>query len=354
MSEAPDPSSVRLPGDWEHLDVRANGVRFHAVEPAGVPAGDRPLVLLLHGFGEFWWSWRHQLTALTEAGFRAVAVDLRGYGDTDKPPRGYDGWTLAGDTNGLIRALGHTSATLIGHSDGGLVCWATATLHPRVVDRIVVVASPHPRALRRRALRDRDQRAQFLDLFLRNQIPRVGERQITRDDAAFIADYFAQRSSSSWRSEPDYAQTVELNRSAMLIPYVAHCSLEYRRWAFRSQFRPDGMRFMELMDQRLHLPVLALRGRDDPYILSDAMADGHRWAAHQSYRQIDDSGHFVHQEQPAAVTEAILEFLRTEPEATNDVAAKKARRIRPARTSWYSPARFAARIRRSRRAPDGQ
>ncbi|MBD0863270.1 alpha/beta hydrolase [Gordonia sp. zg691] len=354
MSVAPDPSSVRLPGDWEHFDVRANGVRFHAVEPPGVPADGRPLVLLLHGFGEFWWSWRHQLTALTAAGFRAVAVDLRGYGDTDKPPRGYDGWTLAGDTNGLIRALGHTSATLIGHSDGGLVCWATATLHPRVVDRIVVIASPHPRALRRRVLRDKAQRSRFLPAFLRDQVPRLGERQVTRDDAAFIADYFAQRASAAWRGEPDYAHTVELNRSAMLIPNVAHCSLEYRRWAFRSQFRPDGARFMDLMDQRLHLPVLALRGHDDPYILHDAIADGHRWAAHQTYRQIERSGHFVHQEQPAAVSGHILDFLRSEPEATSDTVRPSARRIRRARSAWYSPARFVARIRRSRAVPDAQ
>ena len=123
----PDPSSVRIPGSWHHFDVRANGLRFHAVEMDGRWLADRPLVLLLHGFGEFWWSWRHQLTALTDAGYRAVAVDLRGYGDSDKPPRGYDGWTLAGDTNGLIRALGHTEAGLVGHADGGLVCWATAT-----------------------------------------------------------------------------------------------------------------------------------------------------------------------------------------------------------------------------------
>ncbi|MDT0224017.1 alpha/beta hydrolase [Gordonia sp. AC31] len=354
MSEEPDPSTVRLPGDWEHLDVRANGVRFHAVQPAGVPADDRPLVLLLHGFGEFWWSWRHQLTALTDAGFRAVAVDLRGYGDTDKPPRGYDGWTLAGDTNGLVRALGHTRATLIGHSDGGLVCWATATLHPRVVDRIVVIASPHPRALRRRVLRDKAQRAQFLPLFLRNQIPRLGERQVTRDDAAFVSDYFAERSSAPWRGEPDYAHTVELNRSAMLIPNVAHCSLEYRRWAFRSQVRPDGARFMELMDQRLHLPVLALRGRDDPYILDDAMADSHRWAAHQTYRQVEGSGHFVHQEQPATVTEHILEFLRHEPAPTADGPRRSARKVRRGRSVAYSPARFVARIRRSRSAPGGR
>ena len=71
-------------------------------------AGDAgaPLVVLLHGFPEFWWTWRRQLPALADAGFRAVAVDLRGYGDSDKPPRGYDLWTLAGDVAGLIRALG--------------------------------------------------------------------------------------------------------------------------------------------------------------------------------------------------------------------------------------------------------
>ena len=68
-------------------------------------SAERPLVILLHGFASFWWSWRHQLRGLT--GARVVAVDLRGYGGSDKPPRGYDGWTLAGDTAGLVRALGH-------------------------------------------------------------------------------------------------------------------------------------------------------------------------------------------------------------------------------------------------------
>ena len=129
------------------MDVHANGIRFHVVEAhpraEGSPtAGDQPLVILLHGFGSFWWSWRHQLRGLS--GARVVAVDLRGYGGSDKPPRGYDGWTLAGDTAGLVRALGHETATLIGHADGGLVCWATSVLHPRVVRSIAVVSSPHP------------------------------------------------------------------------------------------------------------------------------------------------------------------------------------------------------------------
>ena len=154
----PDPSITRIDGPWRHWDIHANGIRFHVVE--AVPAGDgpptaRPLVMLLHGFGSFWWTWRHQLRGLS--GVRVVAVDLRGYGGSDKPPRGYDGWTLAGDTAGLIRALGHSSATLVGHADGGLVCWATALLHPRLVRDIAVVSSPHPAALRRSALTHADQ-----------------------------------------------------------------------------------------------------------------------------------------------------------------------------------------------------
>jgi pimeloyl-ACP methyl ester carboxylesterase len=72
---------IEINGPWTHRDVTANGTRFHLAS-----VGEGPLVLLLHGFPEFWWTWRHQLVALAEAGYRAVAVDLRGYGGSDKPP----------------------------------------------------------------------------------------------------------------------------------------------------------------------------------------------------------------------------------------------------------------------------
>ncbi|MGV9670349.1 MULTISPECIES: alpha/beta fold hydrolase [unclassified Gordonia (in: high G+C Gram-positive bacteria)] len=309
---APDPSSVRLPGIWRHLDVRANGLRFHAVE-VDEPIADRPLVLLLHGFGEFWWSWRHQLGALSQAGFRAVAVDLRGYGDSDKPPRGYDGWTLAGDTNGLIRALGHTSATLVGHADGGLVCWATATLHPRVVSAIAVIASPHPRSLRHDVLLRTDLRSSFLPGFLVNQLPRYAESRLTRRDGAFVGRYFGRRAGQAWKRTDDYAEAVTRNRSAIQIPYVAHSSLEYQRWAFRSQFRPEGIRFMRLMHRRLHIPTLSLRGADDPFITEHVMTESHTWAEEFTHREIPGSGHFAHQEQPEALNAHLIELLRTTP-----------------------------------------
>src|SRR3981081_2563142 len=106
----PDPSVVRIGGPWRHLEVHANGIRFHVgaaaagsnVAANAAPGTERPLVILLHGFGSFWWSWRHQLRGLT--GARVVAVDLRGYGGSDKPPRGYDGWAVAGRTPGVGRA----------------------------------------------------------------------------------------------------------------------------------------------------------------------------------------------------------------------------------------------------------
>ena len=78
-------------------------------------------LLLLHGFPEFWGAWQHQITALANAGFRAVAMDLRGYGASDKPPRGYDGYTAASDVTGLIRALGEREATIVGSGYGGMV-----------------------------------------------------------------------------------------------------------------------------------------------------------------------------------------------------------------------------------------
>ncbi|WLP92551.1 alpha/beta hydrolase [Gordonia sp. NB41Y] len=329
---APDPSTVRLPGAWRHLDVRANGVRFHAVE-VGPDTADRPLVLLLHGFGEFWWSWRHQLTALSDAGYRAVAVDLRGYGDSDKPPRGYDGWTLAGDTHGLIRSLGHTEATLVGHADGGLVCWATATLHPRVVRRIAVIASPHPRALRHDALLRHDQRSSFLPRFLYNQLPRLAENRLVRRDGAFIARYLTALAGESWRATDDFTEALARNRSAIQIPYVAHSSLEYQRWAYRSQFRPDGIRFMRLMHRRLHIPTLSLRGADDPFITEHVMRAGHVWADRLTHVEIAGSGHFAHQEQPDAVNTALLGLLDSpmeRPAGADRITRGRRLRSRPA------------------------
>src|SRR6185369_3744828 len=139
MSGRVDESVVLVEGPWTHRFVGANGSRFHVVE-----AGTGPLVLFLHGFPEFWWAWHDILPQVADAGFRAVAVDLRGYGASDKPPRGYDGYTLAADVVGLIRALGERTAALVGVGYGGLAAWASAALHERVIRRLVILGAAHP------------------------------------------------------------------------------------------------------------------------------------------------------------------------------------------------------------------
>src|ERR1700726_3616145 len=140
-------SAVQINGPWVHRSVSANGSRFHLAE-----AGEGPLVLLLHGFPEFWWPWRHQLAWLPEAGFRGVAVDLRGYGGSDKLPRGYDLITAAADAAGLIRALGEANATVVGHDWGGLTAGTLAAYFPKAVHRLAIVSMAHPLRMRARVI----------------------------------------------------------------------------------------------------------------------------------------------------------------------------------------------------------
>ena len=137
MTAAVDDTCVLIDGPWTHRFVSANGSRFHVVE-----AGAGPLVMFLHGFPEFWYAWHKVLPVVAEAGYRAVAVDLRGYGASDKPPRGYDGYTMAADATGLIRALGERSAVLVGSGYGGMMAWTAAAFHPRMVRRLVVAGQP--------------------------------------------------------------------------------------------------------------------------------------------------------------------------------------------------------------------
>lgn len=308
----PDPSTVRFGGPWIHRDVHANGIRFHVVETADAPS-DAPLVVLLHGFADFWWSWRHQLTALSSAGFRAVAVDLRGYGDTDKPPRGYDGWTLAGDVVGLIRALGYTNATLVGHADGGLVCWATAALHPRMTRAIGLVGSPHPIALRHGVLRDKGQRRALLPFFVRYQVPIAPERALTKDDGAAVERILRARTSPSWQNSDEFDDVATQMRSAIRIAGAAHCALEYQRWAFRSQFRSDGRRFMQAMDTTLDIPVLQIHGEHDPYVLRKTVAADAKWAPQRRLHTVVGAGHYTHQEAPDEVTAELLALCHDQP-----------------------------------------
>jgi pimeloyl-ACP methyl ester carboxylesterase len=273
-------------------------------------AGTGPLVILLHGFPEFWWSWRHQLPALAAAGRRAVAVDLRGYGDSDKPPRGYDLWTLSGDVAGLVRALGERQADLVGQDWGGILGWCTAALHPRVVRSVTVLAAAHPRAMGQALLRDPAQRsaARYLATF---QVPWLPERDLARDGAVLVEEILRDGAAPRWRASSEFTAVARRYREAMLIPAAAHCALEYYRWVGRSQFRFDGRRFSRAVDRVARVPVLQLHGADDPYVLERTARRSARWAGNgYRYEVLPGVGHFVQQEAPGQTTALLTEFLR--------------------------------------------
>ncbi|MGI9093306.1 MAG: alpha/beta fold hydrolase [Mycobacteriales bacterium] len=294
-------------GPWTHSEVSANGIRLHVVE-----AGTGPLVLLLHGFPEFWWAWRHQLTALADAGLRVVASDLRGYGGTDKPPRGYDGFTLTGDIAGLVRALGERDAMLVGADWGGLLAWVAATAHPRVVRRLAVIGMPHPLRLRAALVGDAAQ-LRATRHAMTFQAPRYPESQLTRDDAAYVGRLLRDWSGPAWRRTADFAIACQRYRAAMQIPAVAHSALEYYRWMMRSQLRPDGYRFRKLMSTPVTVPTLQLHGADDPNILSrSAQGSGRYVAAPYQWRAIEGCGHFPAEEAPDVVSGELIGWAKSD------------------------------------------
>src|SRR5664279_5354974 len=128
----------------EHDIIQTNGVTLHVAQ-AGAP--DAPLVILLHGFPEFWYGWHQQIPFLAEHGYRVCAPDQRGYNISDKPA-GIDAYrveTLVDDVIGLINASGREKVYLVGHDWGAAVAWAVALLHPERLDKLVIMNVPHPK-----------------------------------------------------------------------------------------------------------------------------------------------------------------------------------------------------------------
>ena len=286
----------------KHVFLEANGLRFHALE-AG--PSDGPLVLLLHGFPEYSYSWRHQLPALARAGYRAVAPDLRGYAETDK--RGpYDLATLVEDLAALVRALGHERAAVVGHDWGGAIAWMAAHRRPEVVERLAVMNAPHPATIAREVVRNPRQlaRSAYVLAFL---VPRLPERLLTARHAWAIATILraGARVKSAWAP-----QELERYRQAFLEPGAAGAALDYYRALAR---RPRSAERIA-KHHRIDVPVLVLWGVEDPAV-GEELTDPERlrpWLApgnRPTIQRLEGVGHFVQNEAPGPVTDALLGFL---------------------------------------------
>ena len=296
-----DATHVLVDGPWRHRFVAANGARFHVAE-----AGEGPLVVLLHGFPQTWWSWRSQIVGLADAGYRVAAMDLRGYGASDKPPRGYDTPTLAADVAAIVRSLGEPAAAIVGHDWGAWIAWSMPSLEPAVTRAVAAISMPHPLRLRA-ALRTSLAQLRASSYLLGFQQPMLPERRLVADGA--VERLLRSWGGPGWPADPEL---VARYTDAMRVPFVAHSACEYFRWVLRSPLRPDGRAFAEAIERPITVPVLQLHGSLDPCVLPATAEGAQPWVDGElQYVQLEGAGHFLPEERADAVTTHLLDWLAT-------------------------------------------
>lgn len=273
-----------------------NGIRMYYVE-----AGAGPLVILCHGWPEFWYSWRHQLEPLGEAGYRAVAVDLPGYGRSDKPDVVYDVRFLTRCLAGIIEALGHERAVMAGHDWGGLLVWPFARLYPERTAGVIGVNTPDfPRPP---APPVEIMRAVNPDLYIvQFQDRGAAEFFCELDVGTFIRLVFLGPPTVNRDAFPDevlerYAEVFRA-RGAMTPP------LEYYRNMDRNWELTSG-----IADVKVEVPALMICAENDP-VLTPAMTEGMEERVPDLEKVvIPNCGHWTQQERPEETTAAMLGFL---------------------------------------------
>ncbi len=286
-----------------HRLVDVGEVRLHVAEarPEGIAQESDiparvPLVILLHGFPEFWWSWRHQLPALAKAGAWAVAPDLRGYNESDKP-RGtsaYEIERLADDVAGLIRALGRTQAIVVGHDWGAMVAWALANDRPELVERLAILNVPHPLVMMRGFLKPAQLLRSWYVFFF--QLPLLPERVIAHRDFAGLRRVYRE----------DGIPDVDIERyiEALGRPGVLPAALAYYRASMRRVLtrRVPSIR-------RIEQPVLVIWGDADRVLGSDLAEPPTRFVPNARVVHIPDAPHCVQQMAPDRVNELLVEMV---------------------------------------------
>ena len=270
-------------------------VRLHYVE-----AGDGPLVVLLHGFPEFWFGWRFQIPALAAARFRVVAPDMRGYNLSSRPAgvAAYDIDRLAADVRDLIRERGDDRALLGGHDWGAAVAWATAINHPEVVERLAILNAPHPRRLLHGLRRPRQlARSGYMFFF---QLPWLPERIVRAARWGSFRYGFEHDARPGAFTPQDIGRYVE----AWSQPGAATAMINYYRAAFRG-IRPRAAARI----RPLHAPTLVIWGEHDRY-LGPELAEPDRADVPQLERvvRLPDASHWVQHDEPERVGQLLVEF----------------------------------------------
>ncbi|HZT61119.1 MAG TPA: alpha/beta hydrolase [Pyrinomonadaceae bacterium] len=287
-------SSVR------HGYAQVGDVRLHYAECG---SGER-LVVLLHGFPECWYSWRHQLAALG-ARFRVVAPDMRGYNLSDKPSdvSDYRVSRLVDDVTGLIRHLGAREAAVVGHDWGAAVAWAVAQHYPDYVWKLAALQVPPPAVWAKNLSLRQLLRSWYMFFF---QLPSIPEWWISRDDFAGLGRMFRSTSRPGTFSDEDIA----ILKSAMREPGALTASINYYRANLGAFLKGGFRRDAFTKHERIRVPTLFIYGERDFAIIPETV-QGVADYVEAPYREVrlGRSNHWVQQEFTSEVNAALLSFL---------------------------------------------
>lgn len=282
----------------EHRSAPIDGVELHWVE-AG-PA-DGPPVILLHGFPEFWWSWRHQIPLLAAAGFRVIALDMRGYNRSAKP-EGIEPYAiphLTGDVKGLIEHLGYERVAVVGHDWGGGVAWAFALTYPEHLERLAILNLPHPARMAAGLRTLRQLLKSWYILFF--QIPWLPEWGSRRNGFAILKRAFTAPPVPSGL----FANDLPAYERAWAQPGALTAMINYYRALIRY-----GRKYQKMGDRRIEQPVLVLWGERDPYLGKELATPPADLVPNCQVRYFPETSHWVQHERADAVSGALSDFLK--------------------------------------------
>jgi pimeloyl-ACP methyl ester carboxylesterase len=284
-----------------HGYAQVGDVRLHYAECG---AGER-LVVLLHGFPECWYSWRHQLKALGRS-YRVVAPDMRGYNLSDKPERveDYRMSRLVDDVTGLIRHFGAREAAVVGHDWGGAVAWAVAQSYPDYVWKLASLQTPPP-AVWRRNMTLRQLLGSWYMLFF--QLPKLPEWWISRDDFARLGRMMRSTARPGTFTDAD----IEVLKAAAREPGALTAGINYYRPNLRALLSWGRGDRQLRKHERIRVPTLFVYGERDFAIIPETVAGvGDYVDAPYTELRLGRSNHWVQQEAPAEVNAALLSFFR--------------------------------------------
>jgi pimeloyl-ACP methyl ester carboxylesterase len=283
-----------VPPTLENLTFHNGPIELHAVA-SGPPEG--PVVVLLHGFPEFWYSWRKQIDALASAGFRVIVPDQRGYNKSSKP-RSVAFYTLSqltSDVLAIADQLGQDRICLAGHDWGAAVAWGVALLHPQRIAKLAILNVPHPSVMRRYLKTNRRQlrRSWYMFFF---QLPFIPEAAFSAFNFRLGVRSLVGSSRHGTFSPEDLVQY----RAAWSQPHALTSMINWYRAAMRHRTK--------FPDSTVHVPTRILWGERDAFLLSEMAHDSLRYCDSAELYTFANASHWLQHEEPARVSELLINF----------------------------------------------